>query len=170
MVSYYRNYQYLRGWLGVTMWHVLCAHTVTSVLCAQTTVLRSPRNCRLFPQTHTHICAEVPLGPVDWFPVPVVHTSGLPVRAFLLHLAELVADFVILHIALDGGVLLDPHHLRIIHHGQLLALHLLKICMVFDLFIETSDSLIQSLTVPQFWFILYIKSFHTFTDLSKWIS
>lgn len=161
MVSYYRNYQYLRGWLGVTMWHVLCAHTVTSVLCAQTTVLRSPRNCRLFPQTHTHTSV---------LRSPVVHTSGLPVRAFLLHLAELVADFVVLHIALDGGVLLDPHHLRIIHHGQLLALHLLKICMVFDLFIETSDSLIQSLTVPQFWFILYIKSFHTFTDLSKWIS
>lgn len=72
MVSYYRNYQYLRGWLGVTMWHVLCAHTVTSVLCAQTTVLRSPRNCRLFPQTHTHICAEVPRGTYLWPPGPGV--------------------------------------------------------------------------------------------------
>lgn len=103
-------------------------------------MLRSPKTCVLFP-IHTHICAEVPLGPEDWFRVPLVPTSGLPVRTFLLHLAELVADFVVLHIALDGSVLLDPHHLGIIHHCQLLALHLLKICMVFDLFIEKSHNL-----------------------------
>lgn len=71
MVSYYYNYQYMRGWLGITMWHVLCAHTVTSVLCAQTTVLRSLGSYRLI---HTQQCWG-PLGPVYCF--PYTHTSVL---------------------------------------------------------------------------------------------
>lgn len=176
----------MRGWLGITMWHVLCAHTVTSVLCAQTTVLRSLGSYRLihtqqcwgplgpvycFPYTHTSVLRSpgtwrlVPcsLGTYLWPPGPDVsapsrwagrglcgtpHCSGWQCSVWSASSRD--------HPPLSASCPSSSQNL----HG------------IWSVHRKVSQFTIQLLTVSQFWFILHIKSFHSFNDhiFSKSIS